>query len=322
MPIKVQNNLPAKKIMEQENIFMMDETRATTQNIRPLYIAVLNLMPLKEDTEVQLLRSLSNTPLQIEITFLTTASYIGKNTTLSHLNEFYKTYDDVKERKFDGLIITGAPVEQMEYEEVQYWEELKQIMEWSKANVTSTMHICWGAQAGLYYHYGIQKEQLDHKLFGVFRHRVLNRRIPLVRGFDDVFYAPHSRHTDVPIEKLRADDRITILAESDEAGAFLSMAKDGRQIFVMGHPEYDRMTLDQEYKRDLSKGLPIDIPKNYYPDDNPDNRPLLTWRAQANNLYTNWLNYYVYQVTPYDLDGTPDLEAFTQFQKASLEEEN
>ena len=322
MPIKVQNNLPAKKIMEQENIFMMDETRATTQNIRPLYIAVLNLMPLKEDTEVQLLRSLSNTPLQIEITFLTTASYIGKNTTLSHLNEFYKTYDDVKERKFDGLIITGAPVEQMEYEEVQYWEELKQIMEWSKANVTSTMHICWGAQAGLYYHYGIQKEQLDHKLFGVFRHRVLNRRIPLVRGFDDVFYAPHSRHTDVPIEKLRADDRITILAESDEAGAFLSMAKDGRQIFVMGHPEYDRMTLDQEYKRDLSKGLPIDMPKNYYPDDNPDNRPLLTWRAQANNLYTNWLNYYVYQVTPYDLDGTPDLEAFTQFQKASLEEEN
>lgn len=321
MPIKVQNNLPAKKIMEQENIFMMDETRATTQNIRPLYIAVLNLMPLKEDTEVQLLRSLSNTPLQIEITFLTTASYIGKNTTLSHLNEFYKTYDDVKERKFDGLIITGAPVEQMEYEEVQYWEELKQIMEWSKANVTSTMHICWGAQAGLYYHYGIQKEQLDHKLFGVFRHRVLNRRIPLVRGFDDVFYAPHSRHTDVPIEKLRADDRITILAESDEAGAFLSMAKDGRQIFVMGHPEYDRMTLDQEYKRDLSKGLPIDIPKNYYPDDNPDNRPLLTWRAQANNLYTNWLNYYVYQVTPYDLDGTPDLEAFTQFQKASLEED-
>lgn len=321
MPIKVQNNLPAKKIMEQENIFMMDETRATTQNIRPLYIAVLNLMPLKEDTEVQLLRSLSNTPLQIEITFLTTASYIGKNTTLSHLNEFYKTYDDVKERKFDGLIITGAPVEQMEYEEVQYWEELKQIMEWSKANVTSTMHICWGAQAGLYYHYGIQKEQLDHKLFGVFRHRVLNRRIPLVRGFDDVFYAPHSRHTDVPIEKLRADDRITILAESDEAGAFLSMAKDGRQIFVMGHPEYDRMTLDQEYKRDLSKGLPIDIPKNYYPDDNPDNRPLLTWRAQANNLYTNWLNYYVYQVTPYDLDGTPDLEAFTQFQKDSLEED-
>lgn len=319
MPIKVQNNLPAKKIMEQENIFMMDETRATTQNIRPLYIAVLNLMPLKEDTEVQLLRSLSNTPLQIEITFLTTASYIGKNTTLSHLNEFYKTYDDVKERKFDGLIITGAPVEQMEYEEVQYWEELKQIMEWSKANVTSTMHICWGAQAGLYYHYGIQKEQLDHKLFGVFRHRVLNRRIPLVRGFDDVFYAPHSRHTDVPVEKLRADDRITILAESDEAGAFLSMAKDGRQIFVMGHPEYDRMTLDQEYKRDLSKGLPIDIPKNYYPDDNPDNRPLLTWRAQANNLYTNWLNYYVYQVTPYDLDGTPDLEAFTQFQKGGTD---
>ena len=242
MPIKVQNNLPAKKIMEQENIFMMDETRATTQNIRPLYIAVLNLMPLKEDTEVQLLRSLSNTPLQIEITFLTTASYIGKNTTLSHLNEFYKTYDDVKERKFDGLIITGAPVEQMEYEEVQYWEELKQIMEWSKANVTSTMHICWGAQAGLYYHYGIKKHLLPKKIVGVYEHRVHHRKAPLLRGFDDVFYAPHSRYTGVDHEAIAACDTLTVLADSDKVGELLLVSDDGKQIFVMGHLEYDRLT--------------------------------------------------------------------------------
>ena len=305
MPIKVQNNLPAKKIMEQENIFMMDETRATTQNIRPLYIAVLNLMPLKEDTEVQLLRSLSNTPLQIEITFLTTASYIGKNTTLSHLNEFYKTYDDVKERKFDGLIITGAPVEQMEYEEVQYWEELKQIMEWSKANVTSTMHICWGAQAGLYYHYGIKKHLLPKKIVGVYEHRVHHRKVPLLRGFDDVFYAPHSRYTGVDHEAIEACDTLTVLADSDKVGELLLVSDDGKQIFVMGHPEYDRVTLDGEYKRDKSKGLEIEIPANYYPENDPDLRPRLLWRAHANNLYTNWLNYYVYQCTPYDLEGTP-----------------
>lgn len=321
MPIRVQNDLPVKEILEKENIFVMDEHRATHQDIRLIKIGLLNLMPLKEDTELQILRSLSNTPLQIDVTFVAVSSHESKNTSSSHLNKFYEKFSDIKDQKFDGFIITGAPVEQIPFEEVDYWKELEEIMEWTKTHVMSTIHLCWGAQAGLYYHYGIQKEQLDHKLFGVFGHRVLNRRIPLVRGFDDVFYAPHSRHTDVPIEKLRADDRITILAESDEAGAFLSMAKDGRQIFVMGHPEYDRMTLDQEYKRDLSKGLPIDMPKNYYPDDNPDNRPLLTWRAQANNLYTNWLNYYVYQVTPYDLDGTPDLEAFTQFQKASLEED-
>ena len=322
MPIKIQKDLPARAILESENIFVMDEDRAMSQDIRPLEILILNLMPIKEDTETQLLRALSNTPLQVDCSFLMLETHVSKNTSQTHLNKFYVTFDEIRRKRFDGMIITGAPVENMEFEEINYWDELTKIMEWSKTHVTSTFHICWGMQAGLYYHYGIQKEQLDHKLFGVFRHRVLNRRIPLVRGFDDVFYAPHSRHTDVPVEKLRADDRITILAESDEAGAFLSMAKDGRQIFVMGHPEYDRMTLDQEYKRDLSKGLPIDIPKNYYPDDNPDNRPLLTWRAQANNLYTNWLNYYVYQVTPYDLDGTPDLEAFTQFQKASLEEEN
>lgn len=300
MPIKVQNNLPAKKIMEQENIFMMDETRATTQNIRPLYIAVLNLMPLKEDTEVQLLRSLSNTPLQIEITFLTTASYIGKNTTLSHLNEFYKTYDDVKERKFDGLIITGAPVEQMEYEEVQYWEELKQIMEWSKANVTSTMHICWGAQAGLYYHYGIKKHLLPKKIVGVYEHRVHHRKAPLLRGFDDVFYAPHSRYTGVDHEAIAACDTLTVLADSDKVGELLLVSDDGKQIFVMGHLEYDRLTLDYEYKRDCKKGLNPDLPENYYPDDDSSQRPLLRWRGASNALFSNWVNYYVYQNTPYE----------------------
>ena len=236
MPIRVQNDLPVKEILESENIFVMDEHRATHQDIRPIKIGLLNLMPLKEETELQILRSLSNTPLQVDVTFVAVASHQSKNTSKSHLNKFYQTFDEIKDRKFDGFIITGAPVEQMPFEEVDYWDELTRIMDWTKTNVVSTLHLCWGAQAGLYYHYGIQKEQLDHKLFGVFRHRVLNRRIPLVRGFDDVFYAPHSRHTDVPIEKLRADDRITILAESDEAGAFLSMAKDGRQIFVMGHP--------------------------------------------------------------------------------------
>ena len=214
-------------------------------------------------------------------------------------------FNEIKEKKFDGFIITGAPVEQMPFEEVDYWEELTEIMEWSRTHVTSTLHLCWGAQAGIYYHYGIDKVPVDRKVFGIFRHKVMNRKIPLVRGFDDVFLAPHSRHTEVPLDKIRAEKRLTILAESEEAGLFLAMAEGGRQIFVMGHPEYDRVTLDGEYKRDLQKGLPIDIPKNYYADDNPNNRPLLTWRAAANNLYTNWLNYYVYQVTPYDLYGTP-----------------
>lgn len=300
MPIKVQNNLPAKKIMEKENIFMMDETRAMSQDIRPLYIAVLNLMPLKEDTEVQLLRSLSNTPLQIEITFLTTASYTGKNTTASHLNEFYKTFDDVKHRKFDGLIITGAPVEQMEYEEVQYWEELKQIMEWSKTNVTSTMHICWGAQAGLYYHYGIEKYLLPKKVFGIFEHKVHHRKVPLLRGFDDVFYAPHSRHTGVRHDQIVACDKLTVLADSDEVGELLLVSDDGKQIFVLGHLEYDRLTLDSEYKRDLAKKLPIDLPENYYPNDDSTQKPYLRWRGASNAMFSNWVNYYVYQNTPYE----------------------
>lgn len=305
MPIRVQNDLPVKEILEKENIFVMDENRATHQDIRPIKIGLLNLMPLKEDTELQLLRSLSNTPLQVDVVFVTVKSHVSKNTSANHLNRFYETFDNVREQRFDGFIITGAPVEQMPFEEVDYWEELKEIMEWTKTNVTSTIHLCWGAQAALYYHYGIDKVPLPAKLFGVFRHKVMNRKIPLVRGFDDVFLAPHSRHTDVPIEKIRADERLMILAESEKAGAFLVMAEDGKQIFVMGHPEYDRITLDQEYKRDKSKGLPIELPENYYPDDDCEQKPLLTWRAHGNNLYANWLNYYVYQVTPYDMIGTP-----------------
>lgn len=305
MPIKIQSDLPVKEILERENIFVMDETRAMHQDIRPIQILILNLMPLKEETELQLLRSLSNTPLQIDVTFMAVKSHESKNTSKSHLNRFYETFDTIKDRKFDGMIITGAPVEMLEYEEVDYWEELTGILSWSEKNVTSTLYLCWAAQAGLYYHYGLKKKTLDKKMFGLFWHKVLNRKIPLVRGFDDVFLAPHSRHTDVPIEDIEACPELTVLAKSDEAGLFLAMAEEGRKIFVMGHPEYDRITLDGEYKRDLAKNLPIEIPKNYYEDDNPENRPLLRWRAHANNLYTNWLNYYVYQSTPYDLYGTP-----------------
>ena len=305
MPIRVQNDLPVKEILEQENIFVMDEYRAAHQDIRPISIGLLNLMPLKEDTELQILRSLSNTPLQVDVTFVRVGSHVSKNTSTSHIYKFYEAFSDIRNKKFDGFIITGAPVEQMPFEDVDYWEELKEIMEWTKTNVTSTLHLCWGAQAGLYYHYGIDKVKLPHKMFGVFRHHVRNRKIPLVRGFDDIFYAPHSRHTTVPQELLEADERITILADSKEAGVFLCMAQEGRQIFVMGHTEYDRITLDTEYKRDKGKGLDIQVPVNYYPDDNPENKPELIWRAHANNLYTNWLNYYVYQLTPYDLYGTP-----------------
>ncbi len=301
MPIKIQSDLPAKKILEDENIFVMDETRAVHQDIRPLRIAILNLMPVKEDTEVQLLRSLSNTPLQVDVTFLTTGTYVGTHTPTSHLDQFYQTFEEIKNRRYDGLIITGAPVEQMEFEEVTYWGELAKIMEWSKTNVTSTLHICWGAQAGLYYHYGIGKAALDNKMFGIFEHKVLEKRVPFVRGFDDVFYAPHSRYTTVSREEIKNCKDLTILAESDEAGVFIVMAKDGKQIFVTGHPEYDRISLDKEYKRDIEKGIKIELPKNYYPDDQPEYRPNLVWRAHANAMYTNWLNYYVYQVTPYDL---------------------
>ena len=306
MPIRVQNDLPVKEILESENIFVMDEHRAIHQDIRPIKIGLLNLMPLKEDTELQILRSLSNTPLQVDVTFVMVSSHEAKNTPTSHLNQFYNRFGEIRDERFDGFIITGAPVEQIPFEEVDYWEELKKIMEWTKTHVTSTLHLCWGAQAGMYYHFGIDKKPLPEKAFGLFWHKVLNRKIPLVRGFDDCFLAPHSRHTEVPMDAVRADERITVLAESDEVGLFLAMADDGRQIFVMGHPEYDRVTLNGEYKRDLSKGLEIAMPKNYYPDDDPEKTPLLKWRATANNLYTNWLNYYVYQATPYDMIGTPD----------------
>ena len=306
MPIRVQNDLPIKEVLEQENIFVMDEYRAAHQEIRPISIGLLNLMPLKEDTELQILRSLSNTPLQTDVTFVRVSSHVSKNTSTSHIYKFYEPFEAIKKQKFDGFIITGAPVEQMPFEEVDYWEELKEIMDWTVTNVTSTLHLCWGAQAGIYHHYGIDKAPLSEKKFGIFPHHVRNRKIPLVRGFDDVFYAPHSRHTEVPGALLEADERMMILADSKEAGVFLCMAKEGRQIFVMGHPEYDRMTLDSEYKRDLGKGLEIQMPVNYYPENDPNNKPNLIWRSHANNLYSNWLNYYVYQVTPYDLYGTPD----------------
>lgn len=309
MPVKVQGELPAKEILERENIFVMDENRAVHQDIRPIEIAILNLMPLKEETELQLLRSLSNTPLQLNITFMMVSGHQSKNTSTSHLNQFYVTFDEVKGKMFDGMIITGAPVEQLEFEEVDYWDELVTIMDWTKTHVTSTIHLCWGAQAGLYHHFGLKKRMLDKKMFGLFWHKVSNRKIPLVRGFDDVFLAPHSRHTEISAEDIHNCKELMVLAESDEAGVFLTMTHDGRQIFVMGHPEYDRVTLDGEYRRDLGKGLPIEIPKNYYRDDDPANPPLLMWRSHANNMYTNWLNYYVYQVTPYDLMGTPDFSS-------------
>ncbi len=303
MPIKVQSDLPAKEQLENENIFVMDEFRSLHQDIRPLKIVILNLMPLKEDTELQLLRCLSNTPLQIDVTFMMMKSHVAANTSANHLNQFYITFDDVKDHKYDGMIITGAPVEKMKYEEVDYWDELCQIFEWTKTNVTSTFHICWGAQAGLYYHYGLDKTLLKTKLSGVYTQKVLNRKVPLVRGCDDIFLCPHSRHTEVPADKIHACSEIEVLAESDEAGVFLCMAKNGRQIFVMGHSEYDRMTLDQEYKRDLAKGLTdVEMPVNYYPDNDPDKRPLLTWRSASDLIYSNWLNYYVYQETPYSLD--------------------
>lgn len=304
MPIRTQSDLPAKETLEKENIFVMDEKRAMHQDIRPISIAILNLMPLKEETELQILRSLSNTPLQVDITFLTVTSHESKHTSKSHLNKFYQMFCDIKYQCFDGMIITGAPVEMMEFEEVDYWNELCEIMDWSKTNVTSTLHVCWGAQAGLYYHYGIPKYRLEKKLFGIFKHHVMNRKVPLVRGFDDYFMAPHSRNTENRTKDIQAVKELTILAESEEAGVFLAIADEGRKVFMMGHPEYDRFTLDKEYKRDLGKGIDIALPKNYYPNDCPDERPNLQWRSHGNALYSNWLNYYVYQQTPYDFIST------------------
>lgn len=302
MPIRIDNDLPVKKVLEQENIFVMDEHRAMTQDIRPLDILILNLMPLKEDTELQLLRSLSNTPLQVNISFIRTMSYESKHVSESHLERFYSDFEHVKNRKWDGLIITGAPVENMEFEEVEYWDELTAIMDWSVTNVTSTLHICWGAQAGLYYHFGLPKIQLREKLFGIFEHKVMNRKIPLVRGFDDYFMAPNSRYTTVSAKAIHDCPQLIVLAESEEAGVLLCMTENGKQIFVMGHLEYDRVTLQKEYERDLAKGLSIKLPVNYFPDDDPTKRPHLQWRAHSNNLYSNWLNYYVYQTTPYDIN--------------------
>lgn len=306
MPIKIQSDLPAKAELEEENLFVMDENRAISQNIRPLEIIVLNLMPIKQDTELQLLRGLSNTPLQIDVTFLQMSSHVSKNTSASHIKKFYQTFEEIKNNNYDGMIITGAPVEKLEFEEVNYWDELITVMEWSKKHVTSTIHICWGAQAGLYYHYGIKKELLPKKLSGVYKHRVMNRKEPLVRGFDDVFMAPHSRYTQASRQQILDNPRLKVLADSDEAGIYIVLGDGGKEIFVMGHPEYDRLTLDQEYKRDIDKGIEPDLPVNYYPDDDCNRKPLLSWRSHANNLYTNWLNYYVYQITPYDLNESYD----------------
>ena len=301
MPIRIQSDLPAREILDRENIFVMDEGQADVQDIRPLEILIMNLMPLKEDTELQLLRSLSNTPLQLNITFIAASTHEAKNTTLNHLNKFYQTFEDVKDNDYDGMIITGAPVELMEFEQVDYWDELVKIFEWTNDHVTSTIHLCWAAQAAMYYHYGLEKHELGYKLFGLYKHKVLNRKIPLVRGFDDYFYAPHSRWTEISREDILRCEDLIVLAESSEAGVFLAMSRNGRRIFVTGHPEYDRKTLGCEYARDVKKGIRIQLPKDYFPDDDPDNMPRLLWRAHANALYANWINYYCYQLTPYSL---------------------
>ena len=301
MPIKIQKGLPAQKILEEENIFVMDEDRAMTQNIRPLQILILNLMPLKEEAETQLLRALSNTPLQVDCTFLMMQTHKSKNTSQSHLNKFYVHFDDIKEKKFDGMIITGAPIEQYEFEEIHYWEELCKMMEWSKTHVTSTLHICWGSQAGLYYHYGIKKFPMKQKLSGIYTHEVLHKKTPLVRSLDDYIYCPHSRNTEVHEEDIVACKDLQILAKSKEAGVLLIMNNSGSQSFIQGHPEYDRYTLAQEYKRDTNKGMHPKIPIHYFPNDDPNERPVLSWRNFSNTLYANWLNFYVYQNTPYDL---------------------
>ena len=301
MPIKIPNQLPATNTLTKENIFVMTETRAMTQDIRPLQILMLNLMPTKVDTETQLARVLGNTPLQIELELIAPSGHVSKNTSQAHMLAFYKTFDDVKDRTFDGLLITGAPVELMEFEEVDYWSELCEIMEWSKTHVHSTLHICWGAQAGLYYHYGIQKKTLDQKLFGVFQHTVEDPNFILFRGFDDKFWVPHSRNTTVDRADIEAVPGLKILAASPEAGVY-AVKNDGcSQVFLMGHAEYDRDTLYKEYKRDVAAGIDIQVPANYFPDDDPDKMPLVKWRSCAHLLYTNWLNYCVYQTSPYDL---------------------
>ena len=302
MPIKIPNDLPAVKTLNDENIFVMTETRAITQDIRPLKILLLNLMPKKIETETQLSRLLGNSPLQVDLELIHTKSHKSKNTSAEHMLAFYKTFDDVKDRTFDGMIITGAPVEQMNFEEVEYWEELCEIMEWTKTHVHSTFHICWGAQAGLYYHFGINKKPLSKKMFGVFPHKVDYKKSILFRGFDDVFMVPHSRHTTVDIEDVKKVKELKILSTSKEAGLYAVSTKNGKQIFITGHSEYDADTLMNEYLRDASQGLPIEVPKNYFKDNDPRKKPVVTWRSHANLLYSNWLNYFVYQTTPYDIE--------------------
>ncbi|MGM9684449.1 MAG: homoserine O-succinyltransferase [Eubacteriales bacterium] len=302
MPIKIPNLLPATRVLLDENIFVMTETRAMTQDIRPLKILMLNLMPQKIVTETQIARLIGNTPLQVDLELLQTATHKSTHTSAEHMLAFYKTFDEVCDNKYDGMIITGAPVEHLEFEEVEYWDELCRIMEWSKTHVTSTFHICWGAQAGLYYHYGIKKYKLDKKLFGVFEHRVDHRHSILFRGFDDTFLVPHSRHTTCRREDIEAVPELKILSSSDTAGVFVIATDKGRQIFVTGHSEYDADTLKNEYLRDKNAGLPIDIPENYFPDDDDTKEPVVRWRSTANLLYSNWLNYFVYQSTPYNID--------------------
>lgn len=300
LPINIPEQLPARELLKKEKIFVMDEERANTQDIRPLNIVILNLMPEKEKTELQLLRLLGNTPLQVNITFLHTVTHLSKNVSRSHLDTFYTTFEDIKDRRFDGMIITGAPVEHLEFEQVNYWEELAEIMEWTKENVTSVLHICWGAQAALYHHYGIDKYQLPEKCFGVFDHVMADPTIKLVQGFNEVYQAPHSRHTSVSIEAIKSDPRLVLVSESEQAGVFIVKSKDNKHIMITGHFEYEATTLAEEYMRDLSKGLDIDIPEHYFPNDDVNERPLNTWRSHTHLLFSNWLNYYVYQATPFE----------------------
>ena len=302
MPIKIQNDLPAIKILESENIFVMQETRATTQDIRPLKIVIVNLMPTKIATKTQLMRLLGNSPLQVEVELLQMASHKSKNTDEEHLTKFYKTFDEIKDEKFDGMIVTGAPVELMDFEEVDYWDELCEVFRWAKKNVYSTMFICWGAQAGLYFNYGIKKHKLSRKLFGIYNHMILNPKHPLMRGFDDYFLVPHSRYTGVESREVEAVPELEILATSKKAGVAIICSKDGREFYLLGHCEYDYDTLAKEYYRDVEKGLNIQIPYNYFPDNNVNRKPVMTWRSHGSLLYANWLNYYLYQQTPYDLE--------------------